>query len=107
MKKYLYSLVLAAVMCGGSLSAQNVDQGKKAFYYGRYNSAKEIFDKALAANPNDITAIYWLGQTLIEMGDSTGAKSLYQKALSTNGNAPLLLVGMGHIELKECGQCHW
>ena len=101
MKKYLYSLVLAAVMCGSSLFAQNVDQGKKAFYYGRYKSAKETFEKALAANPNDITATYWLGQTLIEMDDSTGAKNLYQKALSTNGNAPLLLVGMGHIELKE------
>ncbi len=31
--------------------------------------------------------------------DTAGAKALYQKMLATNGNAPLLLVGMGHIEL--------
>lgn len=29
MKKYLYSLVLSAVMCGNALFAQSVDQGKK------------------------------------------------------------------------------
>ncbi|MBZ5859477.1 tetratricopeptide repeat protein [Flavihumibacter profundi] len=101
MKKYLYSLVLAAVMCGNSLFAQSVDQGKKFYYYERYKSAKDAFEKTLAANPNDIVATYWLGQTLIELNDSSAAKELYQKALTTNGNAPILLVGMGHIELKE------
>lgn len=101
MKKYLYSLAIAAVMCGNSLFAQSVDQGKKFYYYQRYTSAKETFEKILAANPNDIAATYWLGQTLIEMGDSVSAKNVYQKALSTNGNAPLLLAGMGEIELMD------
>jgi tetratricopeptide (TPR) repeat protein len=58
-------------------------------------------EKVLASNPNDINAIYWLGQTLLEMKDTSGAKALYSKALSTNGSAPLLLAGMGHIELLE------
>ncbi len=31
--------------------------------------------------------------------DTAGAKALYQKMLATNGNAPLLLAGMGHVEL--------
>lgn len=101
MKKSFYSLVIAAVMCGSSLFAQSVDQGKKFFYYERYKSAKENFEKVLAANPNDLNAIYWLGQTLIEMKDVPGAKAVYAKALETNGNAPLLLAGMGHIELLE------
>lgn len=101
MKKYLYSLVLAAVMCGNALFAQSVDQGKKFFYYERYNSAKAELEKVLAANPNNIEATYWLGQTLIEMKDSVAARDLYQKALSTNGNAPLLLVGTGQIELMD------
>ncbi|HEY8398292.1 MAG TPA: tetratricopeptide repeat protein, partial [Flavihumibacter sp.] len=101
MKKYLYSLVLAAVVCGNSLFAQSVDQGKKFHYYQRYNSAKENLEKVLAANPNNIEATYWLGQTLLDMDDVDGARALYQKALSTNGNAPLLLVGTGHIELID------
>ena len=101
MKKSFYGLVLATVMCAGSLFAQSVDQGKKFFYYERYKSAKENFEKILAANPNDINATYWLGQTFIEMKDVEAARALYQKALATNGNAPLLLVGMGHIELID------
>lgn len=101
MKKYLYSLVLAAVMFGNSLFAQSVEQGKKFYYYERYKSAKETFEKVLAANPNDIAATYWLGQTLIELDDSVGAKAVYQKALATNGNAPVLLVGMGQLELMD------
>lgn len=83
------------------LQSQNVDQGKKFFYYEKYLSAKEQFQKALDANPNNIDAAYWLGQTLIELDDSTAAKALYQKVLSTNGNAPLMLVGEGEIELME------
>jgi tetratricopeptide (TPR) repeat protein len=101
MKKYIYSLVLAAVTCGGSLFAQSVDQGKKLFYYERYKSAKEAFEKALASNPNDNKASYWLGQTLLELKDTAAAKALFQKALASNGNAPELLVGMGHLELLE------
>lgn len=101
MKKYLYSLVLAAVLGGNALYAQSVDQGKKFHYYNRFNSAKETFEKVLAANPNDIEAVYWLGRTLVDMKDVDGARSLYQKALATNGNAPLLLVGTGHIELLD------
>ncbi|MEO6916594.1 MAG: tetratricopeptide repeat protein [Chitinophagaceae bacterium] len=83
------------------LHSQSVDQGKKFFYYERYLSAREQFQKALDANPNNIDAAYWLGQTLIELDDSTAAKALYQKMLSTNGNAPLMLVGEGEIELME------
>src|SRR5690606_13581899 len=55
-------------------------------------------------NPNNIEATYWLGQTLLEdpnVRDSSLAKDVYQKALANNGNAPLLLVGMGQIELME------
>jgi tetratricopeptide (TPR) repeat protein len=66
-----------------------------------YQSAKEQFEKLVAANPNDLLATYWLGQSMIELKDTAGAKALYQKALMSNGNAPALLVGMGHIELLE------
>jgi cytochrome c-type biogenesis protein CcmH/NrfG len=84
-----------------TLLAQNIDQGKKFLYYQRYNSAKSQFEKLLAANPNNIDAVYWLGQTLIQSKDSMAAKDLYQKSLASNGSAPLLLAGMGQVELME------
>ncbi len=104
MKKITFSLIAVAVSAG-ALLAQSVDQGKKFLYYQRYKSAQDQFEKVLAANPNDIAAVYWLGQTYLDNKSLTGgqdmAKSLYQKALGTNGSAPLLLAGVGHIELLE------
>jgi tetratricopeptide (TPR) repeat protein len=105
MKNIHFSLVAAIVMVSNLVSAQSVDQGKKFLYYQRYKSAKETFEKVLASNPNDINAVYWLGQTLLQapadLKDSVAAKALYQKALQTNGSAPLLLAGIGNIELRE------
>lgn len=100
MKKITLMLLFVSGSCIGLL-AQNIDQGKRFLYYHRYQSAKDQFQKLLASNPNNIDAVYWLGQTLIGDKDSIAAKELYQKALASNGNAPLLLVGMGHIELME------
>jgi tetratricopeptide (TPR) repeat protein len=100
--KMRFSLLVAGVvsLCNVAWS-QTVDQGKKFLYYQRYRSAKEVFDKILASNPNNIDAIYWQGQNFLAMKDSVAAEDLYSKALQSNGNAPLLLVGMGNIELRK------
>jgi len=100
MKKITFSLIAVAVSAG-ALLAQSVDQGKKFLYYQRYKSAQDQFEKVLAANPNDINAVYWLGQTFLANKNQQSAKDLYQKALGTNGSAPLILAGVGHIELLE------
>ncbi|MBS1659552.1 MAG: tetratricopeptide repeat protein [Bacteroidetes bacterium] len=96
------SLLVAGVasLCNVAF-AQTVDQGKKFLYYQRYKSANDVFDKVLASNPNNIDAVYWKGQTLLAMKDSVGAGDLYSKALTTNGNAPMLLAGMGGVELRN------
>jgi tetratricopeptide (TPR) repeat protein len=102
MRKASISLLLAFTCIGSTVMAQTLEQGKQFLYYERYQSAQSTFEKVLNANPNNIEAVYWLGQTLIhrrDTRDTAGAKALYQKMLVTNGNAPLLLVGMGHVEL--------
>lgn len=100
MKQTIRFTVAAVLMCNVAL-AQSVDEGKKLFYYEKYNSAKETLSKVLAAKPADVEAAYWLGQTLIEQDDLAGAKNVYQTALQSKGSDPLLLVGMGHVELLE------
>src|SRR5580692_10175109 len=106
MKKIPFSLgaAVAILLAGNMVFAQSVDQGKKFLYYERFKSAKETLEKILQANPNDLNAVYWLGQTLLapkENRDTAGAKALYQKSLVSNGTAPLILAGIGQIELLE------
>jgi tetratricopeptide (TPR) repeat protein len=102
MRKLSISLLLAVTCIGSTVLAQTLEQGKQFLYYERFASAQSAFEKVLNANPNNIDAVYWLGQTMIhrrDTRDTAGAKALYQKMLATNGNAPLLLAGMGHVEL--------
>src|SRR5438105_7688099 len=101
MSKRIISFVTMTALGLNVLFAQSVEQGRKFLYYERYKSARDNFEKVLAANPNNIEATYWLGQTMLEQKDSVAAKNLYQKFLQQNGNAPLILIGEGEIELKE------
>src|SRR5688500_18149705 len=101
MKKIKFIFLFASLIATTGVIAQSVDQGKRFYYYQRYNSATDQLQKLVTANPNNIEAVYWLGQTMIQNDDSLSAKALYQKTLASNGSAPLILVGTGHIELLE------
>ncbi|TCJ14403.1 tetratricopeptide repeat protein [Flaviaesturariibacter flavus] len=100
MKKSAIVLLLAVFFALGA-GAQSVQEGIGHLYADRTASAKSTFERILSANPNNIEAIYWLGQTYLQLNQPAEARNVYQKALSTNGNAPLLLAGMGHVLLVE------
>jgi tetratricopeptide (TPR) repeat protein len=100
MKKILIT-ALSIFTLGSIVQAQALSNGVNDWYAERYLGAKATFEKLQAANPNDIQATYWLGQTYIEMEDFAGAKSVYEKGLASSANAPLLEVGMGQVELNE------
>jgi tetratricopeptide (TPR) repeat protein len=102
MRKLSICLLLTVTCIGSTVTAQTLEQGKQYLYYERYASAQAAFEKVISANPNNIDAVYWLGQTMIhrrDTRDTAGAKALYQKVLAANANPPLILVGMGHVEL--------
>ena len=94
-------LLMAAFVYGSALFAQSIDDGKKLFFYEKYQSAKTLVSQLVSANANNIDAVYWLGQAEIALDDTASAKTLYQNALMANSGSPLLLVGMGHIALLE------
>jgi Flp pilus assembly protein TadD len=95
------AIVLLSALLSLSVFAQSVQEGVNHLNSQRYQSAKSVFDKLVAANPNNIEANYWLGQTYIKSRDTAAAVALYQKLISTNGNAPLALVGIGQVELMQ------
>ena len=99
-------LVLVALVLSNFLKAQTIEDGKKFMYYERYQSAKESFKKMIAANPANTEAIYWLGIATMAATDYSkvglnDTKEIYRKALETNANNPLLIAGMGAVELRE------
>lgn len=103
MKKTLITL-LASGLLSVAVQAQTLQEGINNLYAGRIKNATSVFEKLLAVNPNNIEAIYWLGQTKLETDEIKGArlidaKSLYEKALQATNGAPLIKVGMGHIDL--------
>ncbi len=92
------------IFLGNALFAQSIDDGKKFLNYERYTSAQGVFSKLVTANPNDLDAVYWLGQTYLENSDnpdSVAAKTLYQKTLQANPNAPLIMVGVAETILMD------
>jgi tetratricopeptide (TPR) repeat protein len=101
MKKTFITFISILVLAVTGLKAQSLQDGIDNLYADRYQLAIDIFDKLLAVNPNNIEAIYWKGQTYFDMDDNQAARSLYEKAIQTYGNAPLLLVGLGHADLLD------
>jgi Flp pilus assembly protein TadD len=100
MKKTLM-IVAAGLLLVTGLKAQTVQEGVNHLYADRFQSAVSVFDKLIASNPNNIEAIYWLGQTYLDMDQNDQARQLYDKALTTSANAPLLMVGRGHVDLHD------
>ncbi|MGI8635985.1 MAG: tetratricopeptide repeat protein, partial [Segetibacter sp.] len=99
--KKLSTLLLAVLLSGKLLLAQTVDEARKSLYYGRKTSAKQALDKLVASNSKDANAIYWLGQTYLAMDSIAGARQVYQNALNSGVNDPLVWVGMGQVEVLE------
>ena len=100
--KYLKAgLLIVLVFLVTNLFAQSFEDGKRLLYYERYKSAKDVFQKLVAANPANEEAVYWLGQAEIGLENLPAAKTLYQGKLASNSNSPLLIAGMGDVALIE------
>lgn len=100
MKKIVLSF-LALASGIAFASAQKLEDGIQALYYGKFTSAEQTFQQVVQKNPQDGQSIYWLGQVYLENKngetDGTGkALDLYQKA--ANLNSPWILVGLGEID---------
>jgi len=101
MKKTAITFLTFGLLLITGLKAQTLQDGIKALNGDRYGTAKSIFEKLIATNPNNLDAIYWLGQTYFDMDDNTAGRQLYEKTLQANGNAPIILVGLGHADLLD------
>lgn len=106
MKKTTIMILAAGVLFVSGLKAQSIQEGMNDLYAGRAKSAIGVFEKLLSVNPNNIEASYWLGQSYLDADEIAGsriseARKVYEKAMQATNNAPLIMVGLGHVELLE------
>ncbi|HLO80478.1 MAG TPA: tetratricopeptide repeat protein [Chitinophagaceae bacterium] len=101
MTKIKIGIVAVILLMSNLVFAQTLDDAKKLIDYQRYNSALEALEKMYATDQKNPEVAYWLGQAFIEAKKVDKAKDVYRKAMESNGSNPLLLVGMGHVELLE------
>lgn len=101
MTKIKIGIVAVVMLVSNLVFAQSLDDAKRLIDYQRFATAVETLEKMTAANPANADAQYWLGQAFIEWNKADKAKEVYRKALEANGSSPILLVGMGHVELLE------
>src|SRR5215813_11573011 len=101
MLKITITVLIAGLLGMAEAKAQSIQEGVNHLYAERNKSAKETFEKLVATNPNNLEAVYWLGQTYIATEDVKSARDLYSKTLQANGNAPLIMVGMGQVNLID------
>jgi len=104
---FLFSLFYVFLISSLSvLHAQTLEEGKKFMYYERFTSAKSVFQKLVASNPDNEESVYWLGQSMVASDEHNDkdvmvAKSMYLSKLALKPNSALLLAGVGHMELLE------
>ncbi|HVI49476.1 MAG TPA: hypothetical protein VM802_31710 [Chitinophaga sp.] len=93
--------LIVALLCtaSGSVMAQSVEDGLKDLYYGKNLSAKQTFEKVIAAKPTDDKAYYYMGMAQLAMEDVAGATATFQKGLQAVPTSALLQAGMGRIDL--------
>lgn len=94
------SVTVVALLCAAAngAMAQSVEDGLKDLYYGKYESAKQTFEKAGAAKP-DARAYYYQGIAELELGNKDVAAATFQKGLQAVPNAPLLQAASGRLDL--------
>ncbi|MEZ5035774.1 MAG: hypothetical protein R2796_12340 [Chitinophagaceae bacterium] len=106
MKKTTIIFLAISLLMSAVVQAQSLSDGINDLHAGRVTNAVNTFKQILQRNPNDIEATYWLGQAILETEEIAGTrikqvKDLYEKALQNSANAPLLVIGMGQIDLLE------
>ena len=108
MKKASIRFLVTGLLLASGVKAQTIQEGVNHLNSGRVKTAISVFEKMRAINPNNAEATYWLGQSYLDLDEIAGARikstrELYEKALqsTTTTPSPILLVGMGHVELLE------
>lgn len=106
MKRFFISML--ALVAAFGVFAQTQQEAFKDLLDGRLDKGQRDFEAIVAREPANAEANYWLGQIYILQGQVhrsplflEKAQTSYAKAMTTTNQNPLIVVGVGHIELLQ------
>lgn len=91
-------ITIAAV---STITAQNLDQGKRMINVEKYKEARSIFENQVKANPKDANAYFYLGKLDIIENKLDAAQADFQKGLDADKKNGLNYVGLGQVQLMK------
>jgi hypothetical protein len=94
-------ILVAAGFSFTLLQSQTIDDGRRQTRNEQYEDAGKTFELLMAKKPKNGELYYWAGVNLLEAGDSTSAKAMFEKGLAMAPTYHLLNVGLGHLELRN------
>ena len=94
-------LIAASSYAQGALPSESYDlnfsKGLAEFGLGRYESAENLFRKALEAKPGDPEAIFYLGQSLTRAKKYSEAETVFSKLLEIKPGSGRAYLGLGIV----------
>jgi len=95
------SLIVAILCVANGAMAQSVEDGLKDLYYGKYETARQDFEKVITAKPTEDKAYYYQGIAQLALNDQAAAAATFQKGLTAVPTSALLQVGLGRLDLLK------
>ena len=83
------------------VSAQSLDDAKKAIDAEQYQTAKTMLKSIVASKPSDGRAAFLLGNVYLRQEVADSAKMVFQKGLSASDMGSLNNIGLGEIDLNN------
>ena len=70
-------------------------------HLGRFDEAKEYFEKGLKLDPHNSSCLYNLGVIAAKQGDAVDAETYFEQILRTNPNFPEALLELANLRIGE------
>ncbi len=70
-------------------------------YLGRFNEARESFERGLKLDPHNSFCQFQLGYIARMQGDSAAAEAIFLKVLRTNPDYPIALLELANIRIEQ------
>lgn len=100
-RKVILLGALAIMSSTGIVSAQDLNNAKKAIQEEQFDKAKEILKSLVESKPNEGKNYYYLGNIYLKENQLDSAKYFFDQGISARNKASLNYIGLAQIDLES------